>query len=482
MKDDKTQIKNAASGKPRKKMSTLKKVLLIGGAVLLAAVLFYAGRLVYFMLNPSAAFQHTAGEVISEEPSPEESDVASAEPSPSQTPSETVTPTPTPTPSVDPDEAMLSQADLDFIKNRTNILLIGIDENPARDQTDRKDFRTDVMMLLSIDFENKTVHVLSVPRDSYTDIYGTNERWKLNGAFMKGGGFTGDGFEYTLKSVSMCLGLDKVPIQLYCAVQMYGLRDLIDALGGVDYKVDVNATLNGRKIKKGMQHLTGQQVLDYVRVRKGIGTGTDIGRTDRQQKLMLALFTQLQKADKLTLIPKAFQAMKDQIWTNLSMEEIVALVVFAKDLDPENIKRYHIDGTYMRAYNAKYYVLHQSSIKDVVSKIYGIDRSHIKLSIRYDYSYVSADMAAQSALDSAAKFQKKYKSKMTPEEAGSLSDKIASVKSAKKKLPSGMSALKTASKELTSLCYSIEKAIKEREAPPPSPSPSPSETQPPAAS
>jgi len=474
MKENKAQAGETSANNSKKKMSSVKKIILISGAVLLAAVLFYVGRLAYFgFINPAAAFdQDIAGEEILAEETPSETTEPSEEPSDTITPSQTAEPTPTPTPSVDPDEAMLSQADLDFIKDKTNILLIGIDENPERDQSNRKDFRTDVMMLLSIDFKAKTAHLLSIPRDSYADIYGTNQRWKLNGAFMKGGGFTGKGFEYTLNSVSMLLGIEKAPIKLYAAVQMYGLRDLIDALGGVDYKVDVEVKISGRTIKKGMQHLNGQQVLDYVRARKGIST--DIGRTERQQKVMMALFSQLQKSDKLTLVPKAFEALKDQIWTNLTMEQIIALVVFAKDLDMDSIKRHSLKGTYMQAYNAKYYVLHQSSIKDAVSEIFGISRSKIKLNIRYDYSYVSADMAAADALDIAAAFQKKYKSEMTADQASSLAGKISKVKSAKKKLPSGMSALKKLAKELTSLCYSIEKAIKNPPAATPSASTAPS--------
>jgi len=352
----------------KKKMNKVKKIVLIAGLCLLAGGLFYVGRLVYLaFFNPAAAFDVAGQQAGQVSTGPATSDSVGL--------------TPEPSPSIDPEQLMLSKADLDFIKDKVNLLLIGIDETPARAATGRQDFRTDVMLLLSINFKEKTVDMLSVPRDSYADIYGTNEKWKLNGAFMKGGGFEGRGFEYCLKSVSMLLG--NIPINYYAAVQMFGLRDLINALGGLDFDVDVTVKLEGRTLEKGMQHLNGQQVLDYVRVRKGIGT--DIDRTERQRKMLLALFSQLKKQDKVTVIPKIYEAMKDKIWTNLTFEQIIALAVFAQDMDVSQIRQHSLKGTYMQAYNSKYYVLDLSELKKVIKEMYGID---IKTNYRYDVAYV----------------------------------------------------------------------------------------------
>ena len=372
----KKEIGNEAKEKNKKKLP-VKKIVYISLACIFAAFLFYIGRIVYLsFFNPQAAFVKTVDAENLEAPSetvPPPSDAVEASALQSETPKPTpqestqAEPSATPFETVDPEQAMLSKADLEFIKDKVNILLVGVDENPEREKT-RVGFRSDVMLLLSIDFKQKNIHLLSIPRDSFTPIYKTKGRWKINAAFMHGGGFLGEGFEYCMKTVSSLLG--GIPVNYYAGVQMDGLKKLIDALGGVDYNVDIPVTMNGRYLKKGLQHLAGQQVLDYCRIRKGIGT--DINRVDRQQKLLLALFEQLKSQNKLALIPKVCESMKNDFYTNMSLEQIIALAVFSTDINMDQIKRHTLKGEYMIAYGTKFFVLDQSAKVDVVKEIFNI--------------------------------------------------------------------------------------------------------------
>jgi len=308
---------------------------------------------------------------------------------------------PTPSPTLSPEEELSQTADKDFMKNRVNILMLGWDQSPEREDEDSElyrdddnNFRSDVIMLLSVDFEAKDVHLISIPRDTMASIYNVTGRWKINAAFAKGGSIKGDGFKYAIETIQNLLG---VPISHYAGVDMEGLKAVVDAMGGVDYDVDVRITLNGRVLEKGYQHLDGQQVLDYCRARKGIST--DVGRADRQQRMLFAILTQLKSRDQLKNLPKIYMSVQDKVHTDLNIEQIAALTLFAMDLDLDTgLERHTLNGKYINSTpysGASYYVLDTDKLKALVKEIFGIA---ITTDYRYDYRYVEADKAAALGL------------------------------------------------------------------------------------
>ena len=198
---------------------------------------------------------------------------AFTEPSPSPSPLQAGQPLPSPT--LSPEEQLLRQADTDFMRSRVNILLVGWDQSPERDDSDsvmyrdsKNNFRSDVLMLLAVDFEQGNAHLISIPRDTMAKIYNTKGHYKINAAFAKGGSAEGDGFEYAIKTVENLMG---VPISHYVGVNMEGLKAVVNALGGVEYDVDREIKLNGRVLHKGVQRLDGQPRPQGLRHRRGQG-------------------------------------------------------------------------------------------------------------------------------------------------------------------------------------------------------------------
>ncbi|MDD3920217.1 MAG: LCP family protein [Eubacteriales bacterium] len=371
----------------KKKISTLKRVLLLCVIILGIAILVIVGRYLYVMfVNPMGAFTT---------PPPR----ATATPSAATLPPEA---TPTPEPTLSPEEALYQQADMSFMQNKVNILMLGWDQSPEREDEDsemyrdeKNNYRSDVIMLLTVDFETKTVDLISVPRDTYAPIFNTKGRFKINAAFAKGGSAKGDGFHYAMETVGNLLG---VPIDYYAGVDMVGMKAVVDAMGGVDYDVDCTIKLNGRLLEPGYQHLNGQQVLDYCRARKGIigGVNSDVGRADRQQRMLFSIFEQMKSRDQLVNIPKIYNSVKDYIHTNLNSEQIAAMAVFAMDLDMDDLRRHTLEGEYVNnVYNASFYVLKNDSLAQLINEVFGIT---IKPNPRYDLNYVKADKAAAAAL------------------------------------------------------------------------------------
>jgi LCP family protein required for cell wall assembly len=372
----------------KKRLPIWAWLLILAGV---AAVLI-AGRYIYVIfMDPAAAFGSPPEEQQAEAPSaaPETSKPGAG-------------PTPTPLPTLTPEEQLLSEADLEFLKNKVNILMLGWDESPERNDEDSEmyrdennNFRSDVLMLLTVDFEAKTAKLISIPRDTMAKIYNTEGRWKINAAFAKGGSAKGNGFEYAMRTISDLLG--GIPIGYYVGVNMSGLKDIVDAMGGVDYDVDVRIELNGRVLEKGYQHMTGQQVLDYCRARKGIST--DVGRNDRQQRMLFAIFNQLRDKDQLVNLPNVYKSMQDKFNTNLNFEQIAAMTVFAMDLDMNKLTRATLEGEYVTGTpysHASFYVLDNEKLVALVKEVFGIT---VTPNEQYGLDYVLGDKTAAEATE-----------------------------------------------------------------------------------
>lgn len=360
----------------------MRKIIIAGSVLAALALVWLLVSLYGIWQRPESAFE-----------TPPVQAAATVKPQTARTSQPVTTPS--------PEEALLEQADLSFMDGRVNVLLLGYDQSPEREDEDnalyrdeQNNYRSDVMMLAAVNFNEDSIHLISIPRDTYAAIYNVKGRYKINAAFAKGGAAEGDGFLYAQRTVEMLLG---VPVDYYAGVNMEGLKRLVDAMGGVDYDVDVEIHLNGRTLETGLQHLDGQQVLDYCRARKGIST--DVGRNDRQQRILIAIFDQLRREKRLADLPGIYLAVRDDIVTNLSLPQLAALAVFLTRLDLTNFKRTTLAGEYIsNVYNASYYVLYNDKLIDLVQEEFGITITRDK---KYDVSTVKRDKAAAEAKKAA---------------------------------------------------------------------------------
>lgn len=364
-------------------MSVMKKTLIIIAIVLVFAIGVAGARLYYVtVVAPQSAF------TSAKTPSPGSEKTSDSAVINNQANGQTTLPK-TPEPTEEP-----IAVDTEFLKNNVNILMLGWDHSEERDdensalyRDENNNFRSDVMMLLSVNFEEKRADLISIPRDTYAKIYNTEGKWKINSAFAHGGSVEKDGFEYAGKTISALFG--GIEINYYMGVDMSGLKAAVDAMGGVDYDVDVEIKLNGRLLQKGMQHLNGQQVLDYCRARKGIST--DVGRVDRQQRMLFTIFEQLKSKNQILRLPRIYLSVKDKVYTNLNIEQIAALSLFASELGLDNLHRHTLDGEYTVAYGIAFYVLHQDKLAKLTRDVLGVK---FKPKVEYDYEYVKLDDAA----------------------------------------------------------------------------------------
>ena len=364
----------------KKKGSSKLLIIMVIVLALLAIAAIFALKFYTDINNPENLFESTLPEGT---PAPVETAPAPAD--------EEAQPSPTP----DQESLLSGQADAEFMSNRTNILLLGIDESTERENWGT--FRTDTMILVSIDFSNNDVCMVSIPRDSYVKIYNANGNVanpsspysKINNAFSEGGGAQKKGFEYSIATVEKLMGVN---IGYYCGFNMNVVKEVVNAMGGVDYDVDIEVKMNGRELHPGMQHLDGQGVLDYCRQRKG---SSDIARIDRQQRMLTAILQQLKDTDQIANIPSIYSAVEANIMTNLSIKQISSLALVALRMDMSQLSRYTLEGKAMDILGRDCYCLYVSRIEKIVREVWG---QSVNLDSENDVSFIEEQVEAHRAL------------------------------------------------------------------------------------
>ncbi len=230
------------------------------------------------------------------------------------------------------------------LTHRVNILLIGVDVTLNNRRQVVNMSRADTLVLISADPERDRLSAVSIPRDTRVIVPGVGET-KVNASYA----FGGPGL--TIKTVEGLLG---VPIHYYVKLGPESFARIIDAIGGVEIDVEKDMkytdTWAGLRIdlKKGRQHLSGDQAMQYVRFRHdAIG---DIGRVERQQKVLMALFTKLKSPATILATPTLLRAVAEHTHTNLTMTDLLTLGMFAVRLHSSDLKVATLPGTFGPVY------------------------------------------------------------------------------------------------------------------------------------
>ena len=259
----------------------------------------------------------------------------------------------------------------------TNILLIGNDS-----RVNGEDGRSDAMILVSISNQTKTIYMTSLLRDIYVDIPG-HESNRLNAAYAFGGP------ELLLETIKQNLDIE---VNRYVQVNFQAFANLIDAVGGVELELTndevqlVNAYLNEYNMLEnrpidtdylpadasGLLHLNGPQALAYSRNRY---IGSDFGRTERQRKILEAVFHQL-PSSVLTNSGEMIDGILPNLTTNISKSECYALSLEAPKLLTYELVQASIpiEGSYQNATIRKMSVLQVDFEKNkefIRTQIYG---------------------------------------------------------------------------------------------------------------
>lgn len=345
----------------------------------------------------------------------------------------------------DPAETEMAPPDYSFSADLVNILVLGTDANAQRVK-EGMNARTDCIMLISINVRTKTAALISIPRDTYVKIYSeknrVNAKNRINAAFTFGGGLKKNGIPFAMNTVSQFLSNGQIPIDHYVLFDMDLVKDLIDAVGGVDVDVEFDATIKGMTFKKGMMHLNGKEALTYARDRHN-SSGGDMGRAKHQQDVVIALVKKLKDAGNIvTKIPELYTAFAENIATSLTdPTQLLALAWIAKDMDLSSIRQHTIKGD-VHTIKGSIVIANQNEKRSVVEEVFGIS---VPIDSSWTWSSLKAEIeamenAGQGIVSKAQSLLNDNKDYYSATEAQALKNAIADWQKAAKENNTGAMA------------------------------------------
>lgn len=283
----------------------------------------------------------------------------------------------------DPDESISSSGlQMPQLTRPVNILILGIkvvtsdvDDNLTREYgyhalVNSFEGLSDTMMLARFDPKLGKMTMLSIPRDTRTYVDGLGTA-KINAANSYGGP--------ALAARSTSDLLEGVPIDRYVRINVQGVEKLIDALGGLTLYVprDMKYTDESQHLyidlKQGRQHLNGDRALQFLRFR--YDEYGDIGRVQRQQMALRAFKEQLLSPATLLRLPKVMATIRENLDTNLSLEEIAALAGFASGIEREDVQLMMLPGEFgdLSAYGGvSYWLPHPRRIQRMMASHFDV--------------------------------------------------------------------------------------------------------------
>ncbi len=240
---------------------------------------------------------------------------------------------------------------------------------------------SDTMLLLRFNPQTKKLIVLSIPRDTRTFVEGQGVT-KINAANAAGGP------ALSARATSNLLG--GIRIDRYVRINVQGVEKLIDALGGVtvyipqDMKYKDDTQHLYIDFKAGKQHLNGPQTQNFLRFRYDkLG---DIGRVQRQQMVMRALAEQALNPATMSRVPQILSVVQSHIDTNLTLEELVALVGFGVKTDRSNVQMLMVPGDFSDTsqFEASYWLPNRRGIDKMIAQYLDVDDSNKKSRRAFD--------------------------------------------------------------------------------------------------
>ncbi|OGO41043.1 MAG: hypothetical protein A2W36_02780 [Chloroflexi bacterium RBG_16_58_14] len=241
-------------------------------------------------------------------------------------------PTATPAPDIQPVQPQVGGAVgvIEQPKGQVNLLLLGSD---ARSRS--KFFRTDTIILASLNPDQGTVDMVSFPRDLYVNIPGWGQD-RINTAWVHGG--------YDLLAATLEQNFGVVPDH-YVLINFSSFKKLVDSLGGLDVRVGESLTDRyGNRtitIPRGITRMNADMVLWYVRSRK---TSNDFARNRRQQEIIQALAEKFISMNAIRRAPELYAAYKESVTTDLRLIDMLTFLPLAARLTDSSSIHQHFIG------------------------------------------------------------------------------------------------------------------------------------------
>lgn len=217
-------------------------------------------------------------------------------------------------------------------KRPVSILLLGIDTG---DLGRTYKGRTDTIMVMTINPQTKKTTLMSIPRDMKVNLPGYEDESpaKINAAYAYGG---------TKETINTVQKYFNIPIDFYALVNMAGMKQAINQVGGVTVTSPLTFTYEGYSFTKGVpEHMDGAKALKFCRMRYDDPQG-DYGRQQRQKMVIMALLKK-SASYKTVLNQKFLKTVSKNAHTDLTFENMMTLAKSYRKAT-KNIQQGHVQG------------------------------------------------------------------------------------------------------------------------------------------
>lgn len=201
-----------------------------------------------------------------------------------------------------------------------SVLLLGIDNGAYGREGEVG--RSDSMLLVTVNPKQKKTTMISIPRDTYTEIIGYGTFDKINHAYAFGKE------QFSINSVQ---NLFNIPIDYYVTVDMHGLMGLVDAVDGIDITPALTFTYEGESFTEGVtRHVDGEAALRYARMRYDDPEG-DTGRQKRQQYVIQKIVEKLLTLSSISKFEEILKTLENSVKTDFTVEKLVSIAQTHKE-------------------------------------------------------------------------------------------------------------------------------------------------------
>ena len=232
-----------------------------------------------------------------------------------------------------------------------SVLLLGIDTG---DLGRTEQGRSDTMMIATVNPRDKKTTIVSIPRDTYVPIVGYGTEDKINHAYAFGGA------AMSMDTVASYLD---IPVDHYAAINMKGLKELVDAVGGITVGNEMEFTQDNYTFKHGQITLDGDMALSYSRMRYDDPRG-DYGRQERQRTIVMGVVNKLLSMDGITKYQEVLNAMESNVKTDMTFDTMKTITLDYRDAFA-NVKTEQMQGEGFMQDNISYQRVSDEELKRI---------------------------------------------------------------------------------------------------------------------
>lgn len=239
--------------------------------------------------------------------------------------------------------------DITVKKEPISALILGVDER------DSDGGRSDTMIVLTVNPSLETTKMISIPRDTYTEIIGKGFKDKINHAYSFGG------MEMSVKTVENLLN---IPIDYVVKVNMESFVDIIDIIGGITVLNTFAFNYDGENFPTGELEMDGDKSLKYVRMRYDDPSG-DFGRQNRQKQVIQGVIQESLSLNTIWNYKSIFKAIEKNIELNVVFEDFLRIRKNYGDSLKQIEQLYITNGSSMMKNQIYYYLPNESELQDI---------------------------------------------------------------------------------------------------------------------